>query len=437
MEDAAIGRLGVASRSVDHVALLCRLTVGCLSTRVYQWRRPCRVAGRGHPPGRGALERQLEPGRPLRVGQVVADPLDRRPVAGPDDLAWASSSGSQRASSCSCESVGSASGATRTAKHGRRHDGVDRRLVELVDEVEVVERLDVRRGPKPVSSVSSRSAPIGDALAGLERSRDALPQSRQDAPGRAAQQQDLDRLDAPALVGDPEDPAVDEIGPERAHRPMLLRRCPAFASSTPSGWSPSVPDGRVIGARSPSGPRPAARAAATSTTTARRPGRSRAVRTRAASRPRPSGRAARRRRIGDRGQDEPDRELDRQRRAGRPGRRQLGDGRRELRRVGDDRGAPHDAQGEHERDRRPRTRGRRGRRRSRTMTIAAIVVRSSVRSDPRRRRPRRSRPPRRRPRRTPRGWPTAGSCRPAAAKLATKNSGTQVHIANSSHMWPR
>ena len=31
----------------------------------------------------------------------------------------------------------------------------------------------------------------------------------------------------------------------------------------------------------------------------------------------------------------------------------------------------------------------------------------------------------------------AGSRRPAAVKLARKNSGTQVHIANSSHMWPR
>ena len=31
----------------------------------------------------------------------------------------------------------------------------------------------------------------------------------------------------------------------------------------------------------------------------------------------------------------------------------------------------------------------------------------------------------------------AGSSTPEAAKLAAKNSGTQVHIANSSHMWPR
>ena len=33
-----------------------------------------------------AVERQLEPGGPIRVGQVVADPLDRGPVARPDDL---------------------------------------------------------------------------------------------------------------------------------------------------------------------------------------------------------------------------------------------------------------------------------------------------------------------------------------------------------------
>ena len=32
---------------------------------------------------------------------------------------------------------------------------------------------------------------------------------------------------------------------------------------------------------------------------------------------------------------------------------------------------------------------------------------------------------------------SAGSVTPAAARLATKNSGTHVHIANSSHMWPR
>ena len=71
--------------------------------------------------------------------------------------------------------------------------------------------------PKPVSSASSRSAPSGDALAGLERAGHALPQPRQDPAGRAAQQQDLGTGDAARRPAHPEHPAVDEVRAEGAH----------------------------------------------------------------------------------------------------------------------------------------------------------------------------------------------------------------------------
>ena len=65
---------------------------------------------------------------------------------------------------------------------------------------------------KPVSSRSSRSAPSATRSPSSSAARDALPQAGQDAAGRAADQQDL-----AAPRGVAEDPAVDEVRPERAH----------------------------------------------------------------------------------------------------------------------------------------------------------------------------------------------------------------------------
>ena len=170
-------------RSVDHVALLCRLTVGCLWPRVYQ--RPTAVTGPRLPSGR-----QLEPGRALRVGEVVADALDRRPVAGPDDLAMGLVERQPAGAVVLVGQRGSASGATRTAKTAAVTTRVDRRLVELVHEVQVVERLDgVGIEAGLLAELAQRA--LGDALAGLERARRRTATGRQDAARRAAQQQDL------------------------------------------------------------------------------------------------------------------------------------------------------------------------------------------------------------------------------------------------------
>ena len=105
--------------------------------------------------------------------------------------------------------------------------------------------------PNPVSSASSRSAPGGDALVGLERARHALPQPGQDPPGRSAEQQDLRTRDTSRRPAHAEHPAVDEVRAERAHAAMMAcswSRCirswtPAKTSHSPqrsrptSGWS--------------------------------------------------------------------------------------------------------------------------------------------------------------------------------------------------------
>ena len=96
-------------------------------------------------------------------------------------------------------------------EHRRGHDAVDGRLVELVDEVQVVEGLDVgRRRSRSPRELAQRAR--GDALAGLEPARHALPQARQDAAGRAPDEQDL--AVRPRAVADAEHPAVDEVGPD-------------------------------------------------------------------------------------------------------------------------------------------------------------------------------------------------------------------------------
>ena len=96
----------------------------------------------------GALagEGQLEPGRPLRLGQVVADPLDRGPVARPDDLlVGLVEVVPARAVVLATRGAARHPVWSRTAKTAAVTIASIRRLVELVDEVEVVERLDVGR----------------------------------------------------------------------------------------------------------------------------------------------------------------------------------------------------------------------------------------------------------------------------------------------------
>ena len=94
------------------------------------------------------------------------------------------------APSCSCERRGSASGWSRTAKTAAVMIAVDRRLVELVDEVEVVEALDVGAAEAGLLGELAQGAQR-DPLARLERARHALPQAGQDPPGSAADEQDL------------------------------------------------------------------------------------------------------------------------------------------------------------------------------------------------------------------------------------------------------
>ena len=67
-------------------------------------------------------------------------------------------------------------------EHRGGDDPVDRRLVELVDQVEVVERLDLGRAEAGLLGQLPERAGR-DPLARLECARDALPQARQDAAG--------------------------------------------------------------------------------------------------------------------------------------------------------------------------------------------------------------------------------------------------------------
>ena len=203
----------------------------------------------------------------------------------------------------------------RTAKTAARHDRVERRFVELVHEVEVVERLDVGR-PEPGLFVRARAAhPRRCARFRLDRPGHALPEPRQDPPGARRSSRISMLAHVPRGMDDTEHPAVDEIGAERAHRASL------------------------IGVRSPSWSRRAGRADASSRRSRLTGPRARMIQASrqpsallGSSRPTAEDRDAR--------EGEPDRRLDRQRRAGRPGRRQLRDRRRELRGIGDDRDPP-------------------------------------------------------------------------------------------------
>src|SRR6478752_6595085 len=92
-----------------------------------------------------AVERQLEPAGPLWLGQVIADAFDCRPVARPDDLLVRLFELVPARAVVLVREARLGFGPEADRKDGRRDDPVDRRLVELVDQVEVVERLDVGR----------------------------------------------------------------------------------------------------------------------------------------------------------------------------------------------------------------------------------------------------------------------------------------------------
>ena len=164
---------------VDHVALLCRLTVGLAARRVYQPVAP--VISR-----RSAVRRRAaEPGRALRIGQVVADRArsrSGRPARRP--ARCASSRGSQRGVVVLVREDRLGVRPDAGGEDRRASRRVDRRLVELVDEVEVVERLDAAA----VEARSPRRARAGrrrrSRSPASRRAGHALPQAGQDAAGR-------------------------------------------------------------------------------------------------------------------------------------------------------------------------------------------------------------------------------------------------------------
>ena len=78
--------------------------------------------------------------------------------------------------------------------------------------------------PRPVSSATSRSAPRGIALVGLEPTGHGLPDAREDPVGRAPDEQDLGL--APA-AGHAEDPALDEVRPDGSSPALQAAARPA------------------------------------------------------------------------------------------------------------------------------------------------------------------------------------------------------------------
>src|SRR4029079_18539856 len=115
-----------------------RLAVGCLAPE--STAMPGRASLR--PWAAIPIQRQLEPRSALALAEVVTDPLDRRPVARPDDLGV-------RLVDAEPARVVVLVGKRRVdpvpdpyGEDRRRDDRVVRRLVELVHEIEVIERLD-------------------------------------------------------------------------------------------------------------------------------------------------------------------------------------------------------------------------------------------------------------------------------------------------------
>jgi uncharacterized membrane-anchored protein len=116
----------------------------------------------------------------------------------------------------------------------RRHDRVDARLVELVDLVEIKQRLDAW----PIEAgllAELAQGPFENPLARLERARDALPEARQDPAGSPAQEEDLEPTGGATRVA--EDPDVDEVGPNqsRSNRSTGRTKTVAPPTSTSSG----------------------------------------------------------------------------------------------------------------------------------------------------------------------------------------------------------
>jgi len=144
-----------------------------------------------------------------------------------------------------------AGGPDAHGKDGGAEDRIDAGLMELVDLVEIEQLLDgglVEAG----LLVQLAQRPGDDPLAGLERPGDALPESSQDPTRRAMQQQDLEggrELLARAtsasevcgvrarLAGVPEDPDVDQVGPDqsRSNRSTGRTKTVAPPTSTSSG----------------------------------------------------------------------------------------------------------------------------------------------------------------------------------------------------------
>ena len=190
------------------------------SSRVYQRPRSpegCVTASTRGPRRRAsARTRRPAPGRTGRRGSARwrSDSPARRPRDGPRRAA------ASGRSSCSWERRGSrvrddADGEDR----GRRDHGVDRRLVELVDEVEVVERLDVR---------AVEAGLLARAREGRRRRLARRPRASRTrtargpagcGPARGGSAGSPGRAGAVAV-----DPAVDEVGPEGAHDAAPIRR---------------------------------------------------------------------------------------------------------------------------------------------------------------------------------------------------------------------
>src|SRR4029077_15900450 len=164
-----------------------------------------------------AVERQLEPAGPLWLRQVVQDALDRRPGARPDDLVVRLFEIVPARPVVLIREVRLGFGLETDREDGRCDDPVDRWLVELVDQDEVVERLDVGR-PEPGLLSELAQRPARHPLAGFERSGHALPQPGQDPTGRPADEQDLRVLDSTRRRRDAKHPAIDEVRAEGAHR---------------------------------------------------------------------------------------------------------------------------------------------------------------------------------------------------------------------------
>jgi len=109
--------------------------------------------------------------------------------------------------------------------------------VELVDLVQVEQGLN---RALVVAGLLAQLAqgPLDDPFARFERARDALPQAGQDPAGRPAQEEDLDRrARGRRSAGGPEDPDVDEVGPDqsRSNRSTGRTKTVAPPTSTSSG----------------------------------------------------------------------------------------------------------------------------------------------------------------------------------------------------------